>query len=150
MAVRALPLPRNCRRILSGNLPLESHPWAVKQTTRFNDGLIALTPTLLLLILPVLFNLTETSTAMYTWLNNNYSPYQINVYWGFAITSITYNIGGLIFMLLDFYAPTSIMNKWKLQPEKAIDWTAYKKIWLIVFRNQVSLLHSLDVHRPID
>jgi hypothetical protein len=128
--------------LLTAGPKTEEHKFAVKKSSRFNDGLIALMPTLTLLVVPVLFNKTSLAVYLYTWLNQ-FSNYQINVWGSFIITSLVYNIGGLIFMLLDFYAPEAFAQKWKLQPEKRINWTEYKKIWIVVFRNQVSPIPSI-------
>lgn len=57
----------------------KEHKWAVSPRSRLNDKLISLTPTLLLLLVPVYLNQTATALALYAWLNDNYSPFEINV-----------------------------------------------------------------------
>lgn len=121
------------RRIYTGR----EHMWAVDPLTRLNDGLVALTPTFALLLGTILFNKSKTAENAYAWLNGNYTPFQINAWWTFGITSVVYWIGGLIFMAVDLLEWPRWAYNYKLQPEQKVTAQDYMRVCWIVLRNQV-------------
>lgn len=105
-----------------------------------NPKLLALAPTIGVLTTTILFNKSSYALPMYTWLNANFTPFQINTYVGFALTSGVYWAGGLIYMALDLWEPLrSRVESYKLQPGSRVTGADYRKVCLIVLRNQVSL-----------
>ena len=133
----------------------EEHKWAVSKTSRFNDGLVTLTPTLILLFTPIYLNKSPTILRFYDWLNVNYTPFEINVYWSFGITIGLYNFVGGLFMLLDLFgsdAPGSFKAKYKLQNTR-VSAKDYVEVCKIVLRNQIvvvlPLLVAVATFRPL-
>ncbi|TFK19028.1 hypothetical protein FA15DRAFT_602237 [Coprinopsis marcescibilis] len=104
--------------------------------TRLNSGLKPLTPIFLIILVTWAFNQSSLGYQFFTWLNQNYTPFEINAYWSFGITTVVYWMGGLIFMGLDLLKP-SFIQKYKIQPTKDVAWKEYKKILWIVLRNQL-------------
>ncbi|KAF8316140.1 hypothetical protein DL93DRAFT_795090 [Clavulina sp. PMI_390] len=115
----------------------KEHSWAVHPLTRANRGLRALTPTILELSATILFHKSETGKNFYKWLNDNYTPFQINVWWTFGITSVLYWVIGLLFMAVDMTESPKMLYKYKLQPSQRITWKDYQKVCWIVLRNQI-------------
>lgn len=111
-----------------------------------NPRLLALAPTIAVLTITILFNKSSYALPMYTWLNANYTPFQINTWIGFAATSGVYWAGGLIYMALDLWEPLrSRVESYKLQPGSRVTAADYRKVCLIVARNQVSLKGSVFI-----
>ena len=109
----------------------------------------------MLLFIPIYLNQTPTMLRFYSWLNANYTPFEINVYWSFGITIGLYNFVGVLFMLLDLFAssaPGSFKAKYKLQNSE-ISTKEYKEVWRIVLRNQIvvvlPLLVAVATFRPL-
>lgn len=130
------------RALETGNEPPmytgKEHKWAISPFTRLNDRLKSLTPTAALLAFTILINKSTTTHGFYTWLNQNYTPFQINTWWAFGITSVVYWIGGLAFMVIDLWEWPKWAWKYKLQPEIRITGRDYLKVCAVVLRNQVS------------
>jgi hypothetical protein len=122
----------------------EQHKWGISPNTRINGKIISLFSTIFLLALTCYINEQPGTLAAYTWLNENYTPFQINAWWSFGITSGVYWVGGLIYMMMDMFEPVrSRLESWKLQPETRVTWKDYRKVCLIVARNQVSTSRPL-------
>lgn len=117
----------------------KEHKWAKDPLSRINSGLKALSPTFALLLITILINRSTTGQSAYKWLNANYTPFQINAWWTFGITSIVYWIGGLIFMALDLTERPRWIFKYKLQPSQRVSAQGYGRICWVVLRNQVSV-----------
>ncbi|SGZ28609.1 BQ5605_C027g10386 [Microbotryum silenes-dioicae] len=87
-------------------------------------------------------------------LNRSFSPYTINLWGTFIITSVVYWIGGLIFMAFDLYEPLhNVLKPYKLQPDKRVSVADYKKVCWIVLRNQVlvalPMTWAMATYRPL-
>lgn len=115
----------------------KEHKWANNPLTRVNNGLRSLTPTFALLFMTIVINRSTTGQSAYKWLNANYSPFQINAWWTFGITSVVYWIGGLIFMVFDLTERPRRVFKYKLQTSQKVCAQDYGRICWIVLRNQV-------------
>lgn len=115
----------------------KEHTWAKDPLTRMNDGLRALTPNIALLLITTLFNRSATGQDAYHWLNSNYTPFQINAWWTFGITSVVYWIGGLLFMVVDLTERPRVIYQYKLQPSQKVSVEDYKRVCWVVLRNQV-------------
>lgn len=110
----------------------------MKPSTRANGPLISLLPTIAVLALTIGINRSNLAIRTYSWLNTHYTPYQINAYWTFGITSAVYWAGGLIFMAMDLYPPLhSLVKDYKVQPDKRTTWKEYKTVMYIVARNRI-------------
>ena len=120
------------------------YQWGENVATRLNSGLKPLTPIFLVILVTWSFNQSSMGHDFLTWLNRNYTPFEINAYWSFGITSVVYWIGAWIFMALDLLKP-SFVQKYKIQPAKDVTWKDYKKIMWIVLRNQVCLVDIHDI-----
>lgn len=120
----------------------KEHKWANDPLTRINASLRALTPTIALLLVTILFHRSATGQAVYIWLNSNYTPFQINAWWTFGVTSVVYWIGGLLFMAIDLTERPRAIYKYKLQPGQKVSAQDYRKVCWIVLRNQVSQSQS--------
>ena len=115
----------------------KEHKWAKDPLTRINSGLWSLSPTFALLLTTILVNRSTTGQSTYQWLNANYSPFQINAWWTFGITSVVYRIGGLVFMAVDLTERPRWVYKYKLQPSQKVSGKQYRSVCSIVLRNQV-------------
>lgn len=90
--------PRRC-----ADVGAEEHKWGVRPATRINHNpLLSLMPVIAILAITIGFNHSTYAQRFYTWLNANYTPFQINSWWTFGITSGVYWIGGLIFWFVRF------------------------------------------------
>jgi methylsterol monooxygenase len=114
----------------------KQHKWAERAATRVNMGLMSLTPTIVVIAFSIYINKTVAAKTFYIWLNHNYTPFQINAWWSFAITSAVYWAGGLIFMVIDLFKP-AVFHKYKIQPAQSISPGDYRRVCWIVLRNQV-------------
>lgn len=124
----------------------KNHRWARLPTTRRNGRLQSLTPTVALIAFTIWFNKSHYGTASYAWLNRTFTPWQINAWVSFAITSVVYWIGGLLFMAVDMWDPLyNIFKPYKLQPEKRISWRDYRKVCWVVLRNQILVALPMTV-----
>jgi len=110
--------------------------WAEKVETRLNTGLRSLTPMVLAIAFTAGFNNSPTGRTFYEWLNANYTPFQINAWWSWGVTALVYWVGGLAYMAVDLLQPRWAA-KYKIQPSATVGWKEYKKILLVVARNQV-------------
>jgi len=121
------------------NVPSASkkRAWGVTPQVFENDAVKSFAPVVFQLIVTAAFNKSEMGRRFYMWLNENYTPFEINCYWTFGITSIVYWIGGLLFMLVDMTERPSWIYRYKIQPYKKITWSEYAHICTIVLRNQV-------------
>lgn len=131
----------------------KTHQWAKDPWTRWNGKVISLLPTVALLAFTCWFNQTQYAVDLYTTLNNNFTPWQINVYAGFIITSVVYWIGGFIFMAADLWDPLhNLVKRYKVQPDKRVSAADYKRVCWVVLRNQVvvalPLLTAVATFRP--
>ncbi|TXT10838.1 hypothetical protein VHUM_02343 [Vanrija humicola] len=117
----------------------EEHKWAVSPATRINHSpLLSLLPTVTFITVTILFNKSIYGKQFYTWLNANYTPWQINVYGTQIATWATYFGVGFLFMLADLWDPLhNLVKRWKIQPDKRITWDDYKQILPINLRNFV-------------
>lgn len=129
---------------------LEEHKWAVLPSTRANGPIISLLPTVLMWTVTIAFNKSSTGLAFYDWLNANYTSFEINTWWTFAITTAVYWAGGLLFMAADLFDPLhELVKKYKVQPDKRVTWQDYKKVLWIVARNQLLVALPLSVAMAI-
>ena len=118
----------------------EQHKWAVLASTRINGELLSLLPLIAIITGTIVFNKSTTALRAYAWLNANYTPFEINVWWTFGISTAVYWIGGLIFMALDMWEPLRVkVSRWKLQPGGRVTWADYRKVSWLVARNQVRI-----------
>jgi methylsterol monooxygenase len=115
----------------------KQHRWAEKSATRNNNGLKSLAPVFGIIALTVCVNKSATARAFYAWLNDNYTPFQINAWWTFAITTAVYWFVGGIFLVVDLVKP-AFLHKYKIQPAQSVTPKDYIKVCWIVARNQVS------------
>jgi methylsterol monooxygenase len=105
-------------------------------STRANAGVLPLLPIFFFVGSTILFNRTSTATNFYTWLNANYTRWEINVYWTLGVTTLSYWALGLVFMLFDMVDPLhNLVKRYKLQPDVRVTWAQYRQIMLIVVRN---------------
>lgn len=96
------------------------------------------------------FNQSSTGLAFYEWLNKHYTPFQINAWWTFVITSAVYWAGGLVFMAFDLVDSLHERVKpYKVQPEKRVLWSDYKKVLWIVERNQLFVALPMSIAMAI-
>ncbi|KAM0786821.1 hypothetical protein ACM66B_002252 [Microbotryomycetes sp. NB124-2] len=124
----------------------KQHRWALASTTRLNGRLSSLTPTVGLLAFTIMFNKSKYASQLYSWMNSNYTPWQINAWGTFILTSVVYWIGGLAFMLVDLWDPLfNLAKPYKLQPDKRVPWKDYKRVLWIVARNQVFVALPLTI-----
>ncbi|KAL8287496.1 hypothetical protein RQP46_003354 [Phenoliferia psychrophenolica] len=122
----------------TGSEPHQQHNWALLPSTRLNTKLISQIPNLIVFLITVTFNHSSYGAAAYSWLNANFTPWQINAWGSFLITAAVYWAGGLIFMALDMFEPLRVLvAPYKLQPQSKPTWMDYRKVCLIVLRNQV-------------
>jgi hypothetical protein len=117
----------------------KEHKWARDPLTRINGDLQSLTPTFVHLLTTILINRSAAGQSAYQWLNANYTPFQINAWWTFGITSVVYWIGGLVFMTVDLTERPRWVYKYKLQPSQKASGQQYRRVCWIVLRNQVRL-----------
>lgn len=132
----------------------KDHQWAQSKPSRLNGKLQSLAPTVAIIFLTVAFNGSEYGRRTYEWLNANYTPFEINLWFGFGITSVVYWIGGFIFMAADLWEPLhDVVKPFKVQPNKRITVSDYKKVCAVVLRNQVvvalPLLAMVSYFRPL-
>jgi methylsterol monooxygenase len=110
----------------------------VLPATRLNDGLLPLLPIVFFVGVTILFNKTQTAVDFYTWLNANYTPWEINTYWTLAITSSSYWLVGFVFMAFDMNDSLhNLVKKYKLQPDVRLSWAQYREVMRIALRNLV-------------
>jgi methylsterol monooxygenase len=131
----------------------KNHQWALDPAPRLNGKVISLLPTVSILAFSCWFNRTDYARELYTSLNESYTPWEINVYGGFLITSVVYWIGGFIFMAADLWDPLhNLVKRYKVQPGKRVSAQDYKRVCWVVLRNQVlvalPLLVAVSTFRP--
>lgn len=98
------------------------------------------------LLLSLAFNHSYIGLSFYNWLNENYTPFQINAYWTWAITSLVHWTAGLLFMALDLVPSLHIIVKrYKIQPDKQVGWKDYSKIISVVARNCICCTLPMSV-----
>ncbi|SCZ93832.1 BZ3500_MvSof-1268-A1-R1_Chr6-3g08915 [Microbotryum saponariae] len=116
----------------------KEHQWALKRETRLNGKIISTMPNVFIIGLTIWVNQSTFGHEAYKALNRSFSPYTINLWGTFIITSVVYWIGGLIFMAFDLYDPLhNVLKPYKLQPDKRVSVADYKKVCWIVLRNQM-------------
>ena len=124
----------------------EEHKWAVLPSTRANGPIISLLPTLTMWTITIAFNKSRTGIAFYDWLDANYTPFQINAWITFAITSLVYWAGGLVFMAFDLNDSLHAkVKKYKVQPDRRVSWQDYKKVMWVVARNQLFVALPMSI-----
>ncbi|SCV67460.1 BQ2448_5071 [Microbotryum intermedium] len=132
----------------------KEHQWARKRETRLNGKIISTLPNVLIIGFTIWVNQSIFGYEAYKLMSRTFSPYTINLWGTFIITSVVYWIGGLIFMAFDLYEPLhKILKPCKLQPDKRISVADYKKVCWIVLRNQVlvalPLSWAMATYRPL-
>ncbi|WOO82982.1 Fatty acid hydroxylase domain-containing protein 2 [Vanrija pseudolonga] len=117
----------------------KEHKWAVSSATRINhQPSLNLIPTIAFIVGTILFNKSVYAKQFYTWLNANYTEWEINVYWTLGITTAVYFGLGFVFMAVDLWEPLhNLFKRYKIQPDKRITWADYKQILPINVRNFV-------------
>lgn len=91
-------------------------------------------------------NQTQWARDFYVWLNQNYTPWQINGWWLFGITTVQYWVTGLIFCAFDMNDTLhSIVAKYKIQPDRRITWAEYRQVFYIVAKNQLLVALPLSL-----
>ncbi|KAL1408648.1 hypothetical protein Q8F55_005461 [Vanrija albida] len=115
----------------------KEHKWGVSPLTRKNHySILNLTPVIAFIAGTIIFNKSIYAKQFYTWLNANYTPWQINVWWTLGITTAVYFTGGFVFMAFDLIDPLhNLVKKYKIQPDKRITLDDYKQILPINIRN---------------
>lgn len=97
-----------------------------------------LVPTIAFITGTILFNKSVYAKQFYTWLNANFTEWEINVYWTLGITTAVYFGVGFLFMAVDLWEPLhNLFKGYKIQPDKRITWADYKQILPINVRNFV-------------
>ena len=114
----------------------KGYRFAESIATRTQQGIQERFPVALVLAITIGFNKSELGRDFYSWLNANYSQFQIQAYWTFGITTVVYWMVGLLFMFADLYEPRWLVE-YKIQPAQRVSLSSYKKILWIVARNQV-------------
>lgn len=124
----------------------KGYKWAQHASTRAHIGLQTLTPIVAMIAITAGFNQSELGRRWYTWLNENYTPFQISAFWTFGITQGVYWAGGLLYLAVDLLQPR-VLHQYKLQPDAAgkVTWDNYKKIMWVVFRNQVLVAWPVSI-----
>ncbi|KAI5479183.1 C-4 methylsterol oxidase [Pseudohyphozyma bogoriensis] len=125
----------------AANTPLrytKNHKWALQPTSRANGRLMGLSPTLAIIAFTCYFNKTDTAQRFYVWLNDNFTPFQINLFGAWGITTACYFIVGFAYMAADLWEPLrSRVAPYKLQPNVRIEAKEYKQVLKVVARNQI-------------
>jgi fatty acid hydroxylase domain-containing protein 2 len=123
----------------SSRLNPKGYRFAEHVATRTQHGIQERFPVALVLAITIGFNHSELGRCFYSWLNASYTPFQIQAYWTFGITTVVYWAVGLAFMVADLYEPRWLYD-FKIQPAQRVTWASYKKILWVVARNQVRLV----------
>lgn len=114
--------------------------------TRLNDGLLPLLPIFFFVGATILFSKSQAATDFFTWLNANYTPWDINVYWTLGITTGSYWLIGLVFLAFDMYDPLhNLVKKYKVQPDVRLTWAQYREVMRIAGRNLLCVNIPLTV-----
>lgn len=115
----------------------EEHKWAITKPPLFNHRPgVALLHTLLLISGTVLFNQSKYGKEFYTWLNANYTPWDINVWFTTVITTTLYFGVGLVFMAFDLIpALNRLVKPYRIQPTPLIPLKEYAWVIWINARN---------------
>lgn len=101
-----------------------------------------------MILLTTYINSLPWTRDVYRGLNARYTPFEINAYGTFIITTIVYWALGLIFMAFDMTFLHAYVKKYKVQP-KQISWAEYRDVCLIVLRNQVFVALPLAMLGPL-
>ncbi|TXT12805.1 hypothetical protein VHUM_01206 [Vanrija humicola] len=120
--------------------PAEEHKWAITKPPLFNNKPgVSLLHTLFIISATVVFHKSQYGKDFYTWLNANYTPWEINVYITAAITTVWYFGWGLVFMAFDFIpALNNLIKPYQIQPTTPpIPLKEYLWIIVINLRNWV-------------
>jgi methylsterol monooxygenase len=118
----------------------EEHKWARSQLPRQNRSMIlgAYTPYLILLATTLAWHETATAARLYTYLNDNYTPFQISFYGSLLITTGVYWALGLTFMAFDLVEPLhNLVKMYKIQPDFRPSWDMYKEVFSLAIRNLI-------------
>lgn len=114
--------------------------------TRLNhDTLINLIPTFGIILLTVAVNRSQWGQDFYRWLNANYTPWEINTWWIFGITTVQYWVIGLLFCAFDMNNTLhNLVAKYKIQPQRRITWAEYRQVFYVVAKNQLLMALPLS------
>lgn len=89
-----------------------------------------------MIVLTWYINTLQSTRDIYDSLNARYTPFELNGWGTFLITTVVYWILGLVFMALDMSRLHQYVRKFKIQP-KQISWAEYRAVCVIVVRNQL-------------
>jgi hypothetical protein len=90
-------------------------------------------------------NLTPLGFRFWTYLNENYTEFQVAVWWQLAISTAVYWIWASFFFVLDVFGWPRSLRRYKIQPTKHIGLAEYGSIALIVIRNQIFVNIPLSI-----
>lgn len=91
----------------------------------------------------VAFNASPYAVKTYAYLEENFTPFQINAYGTFAITTLLYWAFAGLFAFVDLTGRPRFLFKYKVQPFARVDARDYAKIAQVVIKNQLVVVLPL-------
>jgi fatty acid hydroxylase domain-containing protein 2 len=113
--------------------------WGFDKSAWDNTQLMSLTFDFAAIAAFLAFNKSEFGKGCYAWLNDNYTPFQINFYFTFGITTALYWAFAGLYAFVDLTARPHFLFKYKIQPFQRVSLKEYSKIALRVFQNQLTV-----------
>jgi hypothetical protein len=91
----------------------------------------------------IAFNSSQLAYDTYDYLNQHYTPFQINAYGTFVISTVLYYAIAGLFAIVDLTGRPRFLFKYKVQPFQRVSASEYWEITLIVIRNQIFVVLPL-------
>lgn len=126
----------------SGSSPLTEPEKRFAQRNFFTDSTL-----MFFVLVTTIFvnNLTPLGTQFWTWLNENYSEFDIVVWWQLGISTAVYWIWSIPFFVLDIFGWPRNLTRYKIQPHKHVGLKEYGEIARKVIMNQILVNLPLSV-----
>lgn len=85
------------------------------------------------------FNASDSGRACYRWLSERYTPFEINLYWTFGLTTAFYWLVAAFFAVVDLTGKPAFVFRYKVQPFSRVGAVEYAQIARKVFWNQLAV-----------
>lgn len=122
---------------LSGNIIPHKERWVYSTRALANTKIKSVAASVLFIAGYVYFNSTETGRNFYTYLDETYGEFNINVWGTFIITTVFFWAWASVFAIPDLTSKPAWLFKYKTQPFIRVSEREYARIALIGLRNQV-------------
>ncbi|KDN45271.1 sterol desaturase [Tilletiaria anomala UBC 951] len=120
----------------TGKLIPRSSWWGFDRVAWSNTKAMSLTFDICAVSCFLVFNASQIGRDFYHWLNANYTPFQIDFYWTFGITTVLYWAFAVLYAVVDLTSWPAAVFQYKVQPFQRVGFKEYGKIAVRVLWNQ--------------